>query len=475
MEYFALLATATLVIAVLAWAVYQKTRDLGTVIGAGALYYWSLFGAWSLVIDKTGGFSGKHYYYLEAKMFPIELDGNYLISLALYAGFIIVLQLTLLAITPTRREPPVVRLILRHEPILLLTSLAAVASMLLIRDKLSAAWDLNTSAYWYTRTQTDEWFTLHQVLNRAALLPAAIGLATLLAGKQSRYFVSVRRRYTLLGYGAVLGGMCLFTFLLGNKNEVLAALVAGVLAYLSSVRRPQWIKTGVVLAAGLWFLYAIDFFRAYPLSGMAQAVTEHVEDATEVGRFVTSSNEAFAAHFSMYGVLSRDVEPRFGYSLYSLACSVIPRIFWPDRPRDIYLYYSESVGTIQNQGYSLHHATGWYLNFGYLGVPLGAVVMGLVWGYCQNARRRIRRRTGLPFRLFATVAPWFFAACLPPMLRAGPEAYKGLIIEGALIPVAVLILACRPKRGRAPKLSWSAQSGWSVNTPAPGMGARISA
>jgi len=33
------------------------------------------------------------------------------------------------------------------------------------------------------------------------------------------------------------------------------------------------------------------------------------------------------------------------------------------------------VGAIQNQGYSLHHATGWYLNFGYFGVALGAVVM----------------------------------------------------------------------------------------------------
>jgi hypothetical protein len=467
MEYFALLTTATIIIAVLGWAVYRKTRDVGTVIGTSALYYWSLFGAWYLVIDKTGGFSGKHYYYLETKMFPIELDSDYLMSLGLYAGFIILLQLTLLAISPGGRERPVPRLILRHEPILLLTAAAAAGSMLLIRDGLSTAWALNISAYGYTRSQPDEWFTLHQVLNRAALLPAAIGLATLLAGEKSKYFINVRRRYTFLGYAVVLGGMGLLTFLLGNKNEVFAALIAGALAYLSGVRRPQWIKTGLVLAAGLWFLYAIDYFRGYPLSGMAEAVTEHIKDATEVGRFVTSSNEAYGAHFSMYGVLSRDVQPRFGYSLYSLACSAIPRIFWPDRPRDIYLYYSESVGTRQNQGYALHHATGWYLNFGYAGVALGAIVMGLAWGYCQNARRRIRAGTGMAFRLFATVAPWFFAACLPPMVRAGPEAYKGLIVEGALIPVVVLIFACRPKRFRRPRLSWNAQQGWQVEGSVP--------
>jgi len=124
MEYFALLTVATIVIAVLTAAIYRKCGDLGTVVGITALYYWSLFGAWSLVIDKTGGFSGKHYYYLEAKMFPIALDSDYLIALLLYASFIIVVQLTLLAITPGRRETPGARLILRHEPILLLTSLA---------------------------------------------------------------------------------------------------------------------------------------------------------------------------------------------------------------------------------------------------------------------------------------------------------------------------------------------------------------
>ena len=67
------------------------------MVGIAALYYWSLYGAWSIVIDKTGGFSGKHYQYLESKMFPIELDRRYLLTLGLYAGFIILVELTLLA------------------------------------------------------------------------------------------------------------------------------------------------------------------------------------------------------------------------------------------------------------------------------------------------------------------------------------------------------------------------------------------
>ena len=457
MEFFALLAIATAVIVVLAAALYRKRRDVGTLVGSAALYYWSLFGAWNIVIDKTGGFSGQHYGYLEEKLFAIALDRNYLIALMLYAGFIIVVQLTLLLVVAPAAENAAEPLLLRHGPILLIGLAAGVGSYLLVADKLGAAYALNASAYIYTRSQTDEWFTLHQVLNRVALLPPAIGLAVLAAGKSSRMLVSVRRRYTLPFYLALLGGMLAFTFILGNKNEVLSTLVAGVLAYLGLVRKPNWIRAGLVLAAGLWLLYAIDFFRAVPLAGLEDAVGARAEEATGVANFLASSNEAYGAHFSMYGVLAGGVEPKFGYSLYSLACSVIPRVLWPDRPPDIYLYYSESVGAIQNQGYSLHHATGWYLNFGYPGVALGAVVMGLVWAYCLNAHRRAR--SGHLFRLFATVAPWLFVACLPPLIRAGPEGYKGFLIEGVMIPVGVLAFACRPRKIRAP-LAWHPERGW---------------
>ena len=62
MEFFVLLTVATALIAVLALALYRKRRDVGLLVGLGALYYWSLYGAWFVVIDKTGGFSGKNYH-----------------------------------------------------------------------------------------------------------------------------------------------------------------------------------------------------------------------------------------------------------------------------------------------------------------------------------------------------------------------------------------------------------------------------
>jgi hypothetical protein len=461
MEFFSSLAVATTVIAVLTLALYRKRKDIGFLVGTGALYYWTLYGAWYIVIDKTGGFSGKNYHYLEYKLFPISLDSDYMLTLVLYSGFIILVQLTLLLTLTRGKGIEIPRLVMRHEPILIIAVLAALLSLYVIKDKLSEAWALNTSAYIYTRQQTDEWFTLHQVLNRVAMLPPSIGFATLVAGNRSRYFVNVVRRYTWPGYIALFLAMAAFTFVLGNKNEVFMSLIAGLLCYLASVRRPSFLRAGLLVIGGMWFLYAIDFFRGTPISEMRQAVNQRIEEATDVASFVTSSNEAYAAHFSLYGVLTTGAEPRFGYSLYSLACSVVPRVLWPDRPADIYNYYADSVGAIQNQGYSIHHATGWYLNFGYAGVAIGAIVMGLVWAYCSNAHQRISPKSGLVFRLFASISPWLFVACLAPLIRAGPEGYKGFIVEGLMIPMATLAFACRPLRAK-PKLYWDARTGWNI-------------
>jgi len=464
MEYFALLTLATVVIAALAFALFRKRRDYGVLVGVAALYYWSLYGAWYLVIDKTGGFSGMRYRYLEKKLFPITLNRDYMLTLALYAAFIILIELTLLAVLRRDRPTETPRLTLRHGPVLLIAFLAAAGSYYIIEDKLAAAWALNTSAYLYTRRETDQWFTLHQVLNHVALIPSAIGFAMLLAGRDAhssgnRFVVNVERRYTLPAYLALFAAMGVFTLVLGNKNEVFMALLVGFLAYMGAARRARLWRVAMVVGVGMWFLDTVDYFRGVPISGMSEAITRHWDEVADGGAFIASSNEAFGAHFSMYGVLANRVPPRYGYSLYALACSIVPRVMWPDRPRDIYLYYSESVGAAPDQGYSIHHATGWYLSFGFTGIALGAIVMGLVWGYAIDAHRHIRPNSRMLFRLFATIAPWVFVASIPSLVRCGPEGYKGVMIDGVLIPMAALAFACAPRKPRR-RLSWDPHTGW---------------
>jgi hypothetical protein len=58
MEFFSMLGVSTVVIVVLTLALYRKKRDAGCLVGMAVLYYWTLYGAWYIVIDKTGGISG---------------------------------------------------------------------------------------------------------------------------------------------------------------------------------------------------------------------------------------------------------------------------------------------------------------------------------------------------------------------------------------------------------------------------------
>jgi hypothetical protein len=95
-DFYLLLTGVTTVILLLAWLVWSRTRHLSFPLGIGLIYYWSLFGAWSIVQDRLGGASGKRYDYLEAKLFPVMLDEHYLMTLLLYAAFIILIEIALL-------------------------------------------------------------------------------------------------------------------------------------------------------------------------------------------------------------------------------------------------------------------------------------------------------------------------------------------------------------------------------------------
>ncbi|HET6675147.1 MAG TPA: hypothetical protein VFG71_07395, partial [Nitrospiraceae bacterium] len=43
--------------------------------------------------------------------------------------------------------------------------------------------------------------------------------------------------------------------------------------------------------------------------------------------------------------------------------------------------------------------------------------------------------------VLAIVAPAGFVSFIPPLVRAGPEAYKGMLIEAFVIPTIIVLLA----------------------------------
>jgi len=441
MEHIAVLTIATLVIALLSVLVWRKTKSVAFIIGFGFLYFWTLYGAWFTITDSLEGEKGERYQYLFFKLFPIYIDDDYLWTLIVYALFVIVIQLTVLyfARLPEEEILPERPLRLSHLKVIVIAGVSGLLSFLIIRPSLAAAAELSASGYAYVREGNAQipLFTLHQILNRVALIPVMIGLAVFFGGRDNKYIVGKQTVLAFVGYMCVLTGMVVLCVLLGNRNELVFAFAAGGLFYLANTLKPNRMILAGIGAAGLVALVIVKLYRDGVFSGSGGLQTIGFQAFIET----IKSNEAFAAHFSLYGAIHKAVPFTYGSSFLTLLLSAVPRNFWPDRPDDIYGYYAEHVGAIDDQGYSIHHATGWYLNFGVPGVILGAFIFGLIWAALFNAFYRPKQKAVFATRVFTTVCFWTFTSALPMVIRAGPEAYKNVVIQAFLIPVVVLMIA----------------------------------
>jgi hypothetical protein len=441
MEHIAVLTIATLLIALLSLLVWRKTKSVAFMIGFGFLYFWTLYGAWFTITDNLQEEKGERYQYLFFKLFPIYLDDDYLWTLVIYSLFVLVIQLTVLyfAKLPEQEILPERPLRLAHLKVVWISGLSALLSFLIIRPSLAAAAELSASGYGYVREGASSipLFTLHQILNRVALIPLMIGLAVFFGGPDNKYIVGKRSVIALIGYLGVLTGMVVLCVVLGNRNELVFAFTAGGLFYLANTLKPKKLVLTGIGGAGLVALIVVKLFRDGIFSGSGGLKSIGVQAFLET----IKSNEAFAAHFSLYGAIHKAVPFTYGSSFSALLLSVVPRNLWPDRPDDIYSYYAEHVQAIDDQGYSIHHATGWYLNFGVPGVLFGAFLLAWIWVRLFNAFNKPNKNGPFAHRVFTTVCFWTLTAALPMVIRAGPEAYKNVIIQAFLIPVIVVMIA----------------------------------
>jgi hypothetical protein len=454
MEWYFILTFSTAAIAAVAAALFLRTRHVGFPVGIALLYYWSLYGAWSIIGASAGGGSRGAYDYLAERMFPIDLDEHYMTALALYAGFIILVEITVLGCLAggsygsQRPEGPGIQI--SHVSIFILAAASLAGSFAILADQLSSAVESNMSGYIATRGGLGAYhplFTVHQALNRVAVFALALGFAVYLAGNRALLIKgSSQSVVTGFAYVALLLITFGFLVLLGNKNELLAALILGGVFYTMNTTQIQW-KTALPIGLIAFIsIGSINFLRSLPVLALLDSETwwEAIVQAPEI----QSSGEAFAAHFSLYGVLYFHAPLTYGSSFVTLATSVVPRFYWGDRSLGTYVEYAESLGIYEGptgEAYTVHHATGWYLNFGVWGLIAGAILLGGIWAICfrsySNARMNLRGDDWRWKDALAIVAPAGFVSSIPPLVRGGPEGYKGMIIEAFIIPTVIILVA----------------------------------
>ncbi|MFH0896408.1 MAG: hypothetical protein V2A54_18400 [Bacteroidota bacterium] len=480
MIHYTVLLILTIVIFYLAFKIWKKTHDVSFLLGIAVLYYWSLLGAWFIIYDSMTGNAGKefglHYYYLLDKMFPVNVDTDYLLSIFLYGLFIISIEVTLLFTLKKFRMDKIdysgfKPLQINHTIVILISIVSIIASFWIILPEMKWAIENNMSIYTVTRMSDSPFFILHRLLNEYAIIPLFIGFMILVSGKDSRLINGNNHWLFMIAYVFVILIAESYLLLLGNKNEMLFTGIFCVLLYLTNVQ--QHIKVYKIIVLILIFmipLFLTDTIRSFKPEQLIATFDGRKSNATipemepaEISASSTLSafafsNEMFAGHFSMYGVLSKDVPFTYGSSIVSLVAAIVPRILWPDRPQEVYYHYAKSVGAKPGQGYSMNQATGWYINFGVFGILLGAFILGRIWSWTYNSRLKIlneKRKIVLAFYIVATCS---VVAQMPNMIRGGPEYFKPLIMEAFFIPVLVIFLAIIFFRKKDAKINNEAQA-----------------
>ena len=231
-----------------------------------------MHGAW--VILASGGDLGEHDYLMD-DLVEVAIDGNYRLTLLLYAVFAIaLLQTARFFARPLRTALDDGRRVVVSSPaIIAICAVTTVACYALVGDSLALSSVTGISLYDLTRYEgtLGGWYVVLTILNRVALVPAALGLATWLSGPDAKFAVTYRRPFYLFGYLAVLGAMLLLCVLLGNKNEVLFAAVAGGLFYLLNSPRPRVVMLGGSLATIVAMLLMVNVLRSKSVDELADA------------------------------------------------------------------------------------------------------------------------------------------------------------------------------------------------------------
>ncbi|MCK6639782.1 MAG: hypothetical protein L6Q81_06825 [Bacteroidia bacterium] len=462
MLHYVLLTLYTAVIAWLTWRLWKKTRQIAFVLGIALIYYWSLAGAWFIVYDELTNMHGKeiglHYYDYLYLLFPVHADSLYYLVCFYYALFIVVIQLTLLWLTKpadqnqTHEAQPVR---INHYFLIVLCIGAALISLLMVWKEILTAAKFSESIYIVTRMQPGKWFTLHQLLNQAAVVSLYVGLISYISGTKSRFISGSRSHWILAAYAFAVIIVEGYLLLLGNKREILFGGILGVIFYLNNVNfKINYRAFSLFIVIILIPLLFNDGLRSYSPKFLTKYFDtsdlqfKRTKEFTYSGFTMSNttmaflfSNEMFCAHFSMYGILDKELPLTYGSSFNNLAASMIPRAIVSERPKDIYTYYAEGVHAKEGQGYTIHHASGWYLNFGVFGILAGAILFGWIWSWLYNHFMRFGEGKYLFTRLLYIIGIGSVTAAIPTVIRSGPEVYKALIFEALLIPTMILFAA----------------------------------
>lgn len=462
MEYLILLSVSSAIIAALTFLIWKRTGSIAFVIGIFFLFYWSLAGSWIFYFDAISGFQGEkiglHYYYIFEKMFPVGLDHDFFMSILYYAIFIIVVQLGILISYGKVRNVDFEPMLLSTGRMLAFTAFFLVASLLFVFPEIKSAFENNLILYYTIELSDNKFLTLHQFLLQLAITSLLMATGIFLSKNAEKMRLNKVNIGYLIIFLFVLGITMSFLMILGNKKELLFSGMLAILFFLSNnkLSKSNIKRLAILIFIVLIPLMATDIIRGAKFRSLLSLDLVEKEPSSKKRSkinllgMVLFSNELFFSNFSMYGVLNQEIPQSTGISVKYLGSSLIPRVIKAERPEDVYTYYARKTNLVEGQGYTIHHATAWYLNFGRAGIIAGALIFGLIWGKLSSLKLSSKRSDFKLILIF--LVPAITCAYIPILVRNGMEVYKSFLIEGVLLTSLIIYLS--RKEFHPKKLLW---------------------
>ena len=442
------------------WA-FLRTRDVSLIVGGFILYFWTLFGAWPFIADASTGYTGFRlgmgYYYLMEKMFPFEVDQDYFNAILLYGTFLVGVGSAWWFRLRGPRQPDdqeAAPFTVDHRRLLTMGGVAMVFGLACVWPEIREAMTTDQSIYVVVQQATGLRAIGHALLNNITACCLVLGFAIRLSETSSDpLFISDHGKWSRWAYPVALLVMGLYMAMIGDRHPLFINAIASVLLLM---RTSFWWgarRSSVLLGICAGAILLGGWVRSYKWSEIAMLekyetpnpvpypyelqLIEHIP--AKKGKLASIlepfwTNEMFAAHFSMYGVLRKEVPLAPGTSFNYLAHAFIPS-FLAERPPTAYDHYAKEADLAPGQGYTIHQATAWYINIGWVGPFLGGSVLGLVWMFARTFRPTWSYIRSWPWAM----VPILFVAFLPQLVRSGPEAYKALVVEGIGIPMTIIL------------------------------------
>lgn len=426
--YF-VLCVITIYLVVTVLHIIRKTSSLILVTPIFVMYFWSLFGVWSWIPMKLGG--GFNFY--ESIMFVVNIDEFYLESLVLYSIFIGVFTAYVNNFARNQHRDTyqieqkkikyrgfIDKLAKRKPYYVIIYSMFFYFVFMSMRD-ISSAIQQGVSAYGVSRFDSSlgGLNTLVDFFGNTSMYL----IIPLLFSNRTKKFKIIYIICPLIMYFTI-------NLLLGNRNILLSILIIIVILFselngLKKTFRPHYL---LLAFCGLLGIQLISFIRGISI---AQVLAGDFEFS--IKNLISSlgnSAEQYAAQLSMYGVLKNEVPCTFGTSLLFLFSTFVPAFLGLPRPDRIYMYYvMQTMHGKPDIGVTIHHATAWYLNFGLIGIIVGALLWGVFLKFLYKRR--------LSFIYF--YGSILFSVASIQMIRdGGPESYKGALLLVTIIPMLII-------------------------------------